>query len=49
MKSRSNETCQCCVAGVNALNGRYCTHLRRLVEHAKEPPCVEQDEEGGGE
>lgn len=33
------QRCQSCAQAVNALNGRYCKHLRKLVAYHTEPPC----------
>lgn len=39
MKSRCNSACLGCTWAHNALNGRYCEALSRIVEYEKEPPC----------
>lgn len=42
-KIRTNATCLVCAAGINTLNGRYCTMRKRNVEYAEEPICVERE------
>lgn len=37
--TKANPYCAVCIKAHNALNGRYCTALRRYVEYAKQPPC----------
>lgn len=40
--SPCNQYCKVCVKGRNTLNGRYCTQLKKMVELAKEPPCINE-------
>lgn len=39
MIHRCNSTCQQCTKAHNAINGRFCEALCRIVEYDKEPPC----------
>lgn len=40
--NKSNQFCNSCRRAHNAINGRYCTLLRRYVEHTNIPPCSTQ-------
>ncbi len=31
--------CSTCPTAINCINGRYCTKLKKYVEHDKEPKC----------
>ncbi len=44
MKTRTNIHCACCSLGINAINGRYCSSVKRYVEYAVIPPCREVKE-----
>ena len=36
----TNAFCASCRHTYRAINGLYCSKLRRYVEHAKTPPCA---------
>lgn len=42
--STTNTFCATCAQSHNALNGRYCRHMRQYVEHAMVPPCSNNEQ-----
>ena len=38
-------TCKECPRARNCVNGRYCTVIKKYVEHVIEPPCVKTNQQ----